>query len=74
MPDAATLKLIYCGISPEEEQLHSRYIYLDKYLAPDSPLNAVYNVNSYCGIANTLSITLEGIDIQTVSNEQQNIR
>ena len=54
---------MYYRINLGEDELPSRHLYLNKDLAPESPLNAAYDINSYYGLANTLSITLGGIDL-----------
>jgi hypothetical protein len=74
MPNAAIMKSIYCGISPGEEQPSYRHVCLDKNPALESPLDAVYDIDSYCGIADTLAFAIGGIDVQTVSNKRQNIQ
>ena len=52
------MKSIYYGISPSKEQLSYRHVYLDKNPALESPLNAVYDIDSYYGITDTLAFTV----------------
>jgi hypothetical protein len=74
MPNAAIIKLIYYGISPSKEQLSYRHVYLNKNPALESPLNAVYDIDSYYGITDTLAFAIGGINVQTVLNKRQNIQ
>ena len=76
IPHADTLKSIYCGVTPDGDDETPRTICLHKQaaFASDEPVVDTFDIDSYCGITDTLAVARGGLALQTVSNERTNIK
>jgi hypothetical protein len=63
VPYADTLKSIYYGVTPDGEDEIPRKIYLHKQavFALDEPVLDTFDIDSYCGITDTLAVARGGL-------------